>query len=284
MSSTRLILIIQCADRIGIVAAVSAGVAGFGGNIAESQQFTDASNGQFFMRVVVETDGAASPEALIRALAPVITAYDMTAEAHDAAKKPRVLLMVSKFDHVLRHLLYQIDVGWIPAEVVAIASNHERAAPLATGAGVPFFHVPISQDTKLQQEAQVRDIVSQASAELVVLARYMQVLSKELATELSGRAVNIHHSFLPGFKGAKPYHQAWQRGVKLIGATAHYVTPDLDEGPIIEQETERVHHGMDPAALIALGRTLEARVCAAALKLQCEHRVMINGHRTVVFS
>ena len=199
------------------------------------------------------------------------------------ARKKRIVIMVSRFDHTLLHLLYQIRVGWLDAEVAAVISNHDDARKIAEDAGIPFHLLPVTKDTKAAQEQQVLALVRQSGADLVVLARYMQVLSDNLSTRLFGQVINIHHSFLPSFKGAKPYHQAHERGVKIIGATAHYVTPDLDEGPIIEQETARVTHAMSADDLVAAGRDIESRVLARAVKLHLENRVMLNGRKTVVF-
>jgi formyltetrahydrofolate deformylase len=197
---------------------------------------------------------------------------------------PKILIMVSKFDHAMLHLLYQIRVGWLQAEVVGIVSNHVDAAKLAEQENIPFHHMKITTETKAQQEMNLLDIVRSTGAELVVLARYMQILSDSLSTQLFGKVINIHHSFLPSFKGSKPYHQAHDRGVKLIGATAHYVSPDLDEGPIIEQETARITHALNADELVATGREIESRVLARAVKLHLESRVMLNGHKTIVFA
>ena len=207
----------------------------------------------------------------------------MKAGLVDAGRKPRIIVLVSKFAHAMLHLLYQIKVGWLDADVVAIVSNHEDSRRTAEIEGIPFHHWPVTKETKAEQEAKLVDLVRSTGADLVVLARYMQVLSDSLSKRLYGKVINIHHSFLPSFKGAKPYHQAHERGVKLIGATAHYVTPDLDEGPIIEQETERVSHALSPDDFVAVGRDIESRVLARAVKYHLESRVMLNGHKTVVF-
>jgi len=201
----------------------------------------------------------------------------------DQSQRKRIVILVSKFDHTLLHLLYQIRVGWLDADVAAVISNHPDARRIAEDAGIPFHLLPVTRDTKPAQEARILELVQQSGADLVVLARYMQVLSETLSTRLFGQVINIHHSFLPSFKGAKPYHQAHERGVKIIGATAHYVTPDLDEGPIIEQETARVTHAMSAEDLVAAGRDIESRVLARAVKLHLENRVMLNGKKTVVF-
>jgi len=202
----------------------------------------------------------------------------------DATVKPKILILVSRFDHALLHLIYQIRVGWLNAEVAAIVSNHEDSRRTAEAEGLAYHCWPVSKDNKAEQEERLLRLVQETGADLVILARYMQVFSDNLSKRLYGKAINIHHSFLPSFKGAKPYHQAHERGVKLIGATAHYVTPDLDEGPIIEQETERVSHALTAEDFVATGRDIESRVLARAVKLHLERRVMLNGHKTVVFS
>ncbi|MCD7060201.1 formyltetrahydrofolate deformylase [Pelagibacterium xiamenense] len=278
------VLTLSCADRPGIVAGVTTELFGLGANIAESNQFWDRDTGKFFMRIAFAAPDAVGKEAVERALTPVVERFEMKTAIADAARVPRVVIMVSKFDHTLLHLLYQIKVGWMRAEVAAIISNHEDARGIAEAEGVPFYHFALEKGRKAEQEEKVLAVVKETGADLVVLARYMQILSDTLATRLYGKAINIHHSFLPSFKGAKPYHQAHERGVKIIGATAHYVTPDLDEGPIIEQETARVTHAMSPDDLIAVGRDIESRVLARAVKSHLENRVMLNGHKTVVFA
>ncbi len=277
------ILTLSCPDRPGIVAAVTTELARRDANIAESNQFWDTETGRFFMRLAFTAPDGVGQSALEAALAPVAARFDMETALFDAGRRRRMLVLVSKFDHALLHLIYQIKVGWLAADIVAIVSNHDAFAPTATFEGIPFHHLPVTPATKASQEAQILKLVEESGAELVVLARYMQVLSADLAGALSGRVINIHHSFLPSFKGAKPYHQAHERGVKLIGATAHYVTADLDEGPIIEQETARVSHAMSPDDLIAAGRDIESRVLARAVKYHLESRVMMNGKKTVVF-
>jgi formyltetrahydrofolate deformylase len=284
MTSRNLVLTLSCVDRPGIVAAVTSELAAAGGNIAESAQYWDRQTGSFFMRIAFTVPGDVDRSAIREKLQDVIDQFGMTLDIVDTARKPRILVMVSKFDHALLHLLYQIRVGWLEAEVVAIVSNHIDSARTAEIEGIPFHHLPVTRDTKADQEQAVLDLIEETGADLVVLARYMQILSDDLSSRLFGRVINIHHSFLPSFKGAKPYHQAHERGVKLIGATAHYVTPDLDEGPIIEQETARVTHAMTPDDLVAAGRDVESQVLARAVKLHLERRVMLNGHKTVVFS
>ena len=281
--STSFILTLSCADRPGIVAAVTTELAALGANIAESNQFWDRETGTFFTRLAFTAPDGMGKDDIERALKSAIERFDMRTELVDQGKKKKLLVMVSKFDHTLLHLLYQIKVGWLDAEVVAIVSNHEDSRRTAEFEGIPYHLLPVGKDNKAAQEDQVIGLFKETGADLVVLARYMQILSDRFATRLYGQIINIHHSFLPSFKGAKPYHQAHERGVKLIGATAHYVTPELDEGPIIEQETARVTHAMTPDDLIAVGRDTESRVLARAVKLHLENRVMLNGRKTVVF-
>jgi formyltetrahydrofolate deformylase len=277
------VLTLSCADRPGIVAAVTTELAALNANIAESNQFWDKETGNFFMRLAFTAPDGVSREALERALRPAAERFGMRTALVDEGRKKRIVVMVSKFDHALLHLLYQIRVGWLDAEVAAIVSNHEESRATADYEGIPYYVLPVDRNNKLGQEQEVLRLVKESGAELVVLARYMQILSDNFATRLFGQIINIHHSFLPSFKGAKPYHQAHERGVKIIGATAHYVTPALDEGPIIEQETARVNHAMSPDDLIAAGRDIESRVLARAVKLHLESRVMLNGRKTVVF-
>jgi formyltetrahydrofolate deformylase len=279
------VLTLSCADRPGIVAAVTTELAALNANIAESNQFWDKETGTFFMRLAFTAPDGADRDAIERALKPAVERFGMRTALVDQGRKKKIVVMVSKFDHALLHLLYQIRVGWLDAEVAAIISNHEESRATAEYEGIPYYCLPVARDKsdKPAQEAEVLKLVKDTGAELVVLARYMQVLGDQFATRLYGQIINIHHSFLPSFKGAKPYHQAHERGVKIIGATAHYVTPDLDEGPIIEQETGRVTHAMSPDDLIAAGRDIESRVLARAVKLHLESRVMLNGRKTVVF-
>ncbi len=283
MSSGNFVLTLSCADQPGIVAAITTELAALRANIAESNQFWDRETGRFFMRLAFTAPDGLGRDAIETALKAPIERFDMKTALSDESRRKRVVILVSKFDHTLLHLLYQIRVGWLDAEVAAIISNHQDARKIAEDAGLPFHYLPVTKETKAEQEARVLEIVQETKADLVVLARYMQVLSDNLSTRLFGRAINIHHSFLPSFKGAKPYHQAHERGVKIIGATAHYVTPELDEGPIIEQETARVTHAMSPDDLVAAGRDIESRVLARAVKLHLENRVMLNGKKTVVF-
>ncbi|VVT19149.1 formyltetrahydrofolate deformylase [Rhizobium sp. EC-SD404] len=278
------VLTLSCTDRPGIVAAVTTELAASGSNIAESAQFWDRVTGRFFMRIAFQAPDAMTKDEIERALKPAVERFDMKTAINDQARRPRMIVMVSKFDHALLHLLYQIRVGWLDAEVVAVVSNHETSRRTAELENIPYHYWPVNKENKTEQEEKLITLVKETGADIVVLARYMQVLSDTLSKRLFGKVINIHHSFLPSFKGAKPYHQAHERGVKLIGATAHYVTPDLDEGPIIEQETERVTHAMSADDFVATGRDIESRVLARAVKMHLESRVMLNGHKTVVFN
>ena len=277
------ILNLSCNDQPGIVAAVSTALAAEGANIVESSQFWDQGGNDFFMRIAFDARGASS-QRIEDCLKPSIERFGMRVGLSETARRARLLVMVSRFDHALLHLLYQVKVGWLDADIVAIVSNHEDSRATAEANGIPYHCWPVDKDNKAAQEGRLRELVERSSADLVVLARYMQVLSDDFSRRHFGRIINIHHSFLPSFKGAKPYHQAHARGVKLIGATAHYVTPDLDEGPIIEQETERVTHAMSADDFVAAGRDVESRVLARAVKLHVENRVMLSGSRTIVFA
>ena len=283
MSERNYVLSLSCDDKPGIVAAVTTELASMGANIAESSQFWDRQTNRFFMRIAFAAPERLDRESVERSLKSPIDRFGMKTALVDQARKPKIIVMVSKFDHALLHLLYQIRVGWLNAEVAAIVSNHEDSRRTAEIEGIPYHCWQVAKDNKAVQEEKLLALVNETGAELVILARYMQVFSDSLSKRLYGRAINIHHSFLPSFKGAKPYHQAHERGVKLIGATAHYVTSDLDEGPIIEQETERVSHAMTADDFVAAGRDIESRVLARAVKYHLESRVVINGHRTVVF-
>ncbi|WP_421724009.1 formyltetrahydrofolate deformylase [Bauldia sp.] len=279
----RFVLTLSCQDRRGIVAAVANSIASQDCNIVESAQYGDPDAERFFMRVSFSAPASVSAESFSNGFRPVATAYDFDWQVHDLAVKPRVLILVSKFGHCLNDLLYRNAIGQLPMELVAVASNHETLRKRAESEGVPFLHHPVSPETKAAQETELADVIASERIDLVVLARYMQILSEDFANGLAGRAINIHHSFLPSFVGAKPYHRAHDRGVKLIGATAHYVTPVLDAGPIIEQDVARVDHSMSPQEYVAIGRDIEATVLARAVKFHLEHRVLINGERTVVF-
>lgn len=276
------IVTLSCADQPGIVHAVSGALLQTGCNITESQQFESAETGTFFMRVAVST--ASSQVAVTESLEPVAAAFGMELNVFDAARPARTLIMCSREGHALNDLLFQHRAGTLNIDVPLIVSNHEDLRPMAEFYGVPFVHLPVTKDTKAQAEARLLALVQEYQIDVVVLARYMQILSDDLCHELSGRAINIHHSFLPSFKGAKPYHQAHTRGVKLIGATAHYVTADLDEGPIIEQEVIRVNHAQTPQQFVALGRDVEGRTLATAVQWHAQHRVLLDGTRTVVFN
>ncbi|WP_151774378.1 formyltetrahydrofolate deformylase [Streptomyces abyssomicinicus] len=278
------VLTLACPDKQGIVHAVSSYLFMTGCNIEDSQQFGDHDTGLFFMRVHFSAPAPVSLEKLRASFAAIGDSFHMEWQIGLAGEKMRVLLMVSRFGHCLNDLLFRASTGALPVEIVAVVSNHTDFAELVGSYNVPFHHVPVTRDTKQEAEARLLEIVRETGAELVVLARYMQVISDDLCKQLSGRIINIHHSFLPSFKGAKPYHQAHTRGVKLIGATAHYVTADLDEGPIIEQEVERVGHELTPGQLVAVGRDVECQALARAVKWHAERRVLLNGHRTVVFS
>jgi formyltetrahydrofolate deformylase len=283
-SLRRFVLTLSCRDAPGIVGAVGTFLAERRCNIIDSAQFGDLDTQRFMMRVLFE---ALPPETayadLVGQFAGIGARFGMDWQMSDAADKPRVLILVSKFDHCLNDLLYRYKVGWLPMTPVAVVSNHPEASVLAASYAVPFFHLPITPESKAQQEARLLSLIGELGAELVVLARYMQVLSEDLCSRLRGRAINIHHSFLPSFKGARPYHQAYARGVKVIGATAHYVTSELDEGPIIEQEVARVDYNMRADDLIALGRDVECQALARAVKYHLERRVFLNGMKTVVF-
>jgi formyltetrahydrofolate deformylase len=278
------ILNLVCEDRPGIVHSVTGFLVANDCNIVENQQFGDRDTGRFFMRVHFQRLGTDIDVAALRARFAATTARpDMEWGLYAADDRPRLLLMVSRLGHCLNDLLFRWSIGSLNAEVVGIVSNHPDFADLAASYKLPYYHVPVTPETKPAAEARLLEIVSEHQVDLVVLARYMQVLSGDLCEALAGRAVNIHHSFLPSFAGARPYHQAYERGVKLIGATAHFVTPDLDEGPIIEQEVARVDHTRTPAELTAIGREVECLALAHAVQAIVERRVLLNGNRTVVF-
>ncbi|MBB1651383.1 MULTISPECIES: formyltetrahydrofolate deformylase [Delftia] len=276
------ILTLSCPDRLGLVHAVSGFLLEQGGNIEEAAQYNDPATGLFFMRVQFACNGC-DPAALKAALTDLATQYQMKWRLHTEAEAMKTVLMVSKEGHCLNDLLFRWKSGLLPVDIRAIISNHREFYQLAASYNIPFHHIPVTAATKAQAEARQFEIIEAEGAELVVLARYMQVLSNDLCTKLAGRAINIHHSFLPSFKGAKPYYQAHDRGVKLIGATAHYVTADLDEGPIIEQDVARADHTDTVEDLTARGRDTESQVLARAVKWHSEHRVILNGHKTVVF-
>jgi formyltetrahydrofolate deformylase len=283
--STEFVLTLSCPDRPGIVAAVATHLYETGYNILDAQQFDDPESDVFFMRVVFETARDNASDEPSEGFAPLAARFAMSWTLRRTDERPKVALLVSKFDHCLADLLYRWRIGELAMDVVLIAANHPRDAyaHLDFG-GAPFHYLPVSKQTKLEQETRLWEAIRDSGADLVVLARYMQVLSDGLAAKLTGRCINIHHSFLPGFKGAKPYHQAHERGVKLIGATAHYVTSDLDEGPIIEQDVERITHRDTPDDLVRKGRDIERRVLARAVRYHLEQRVILNGRKTVVFT
>ncbi|NYE42294.1 formyltetrahydrofolate deformylase [Streptomyces fulvorobeus] len=282
--SEQYVLTLSCPDTKGIVHAVSSYLFTTGCNIEDSQQFGDRDTGLFFMRVHFTADPGVTAEKLRAGFGVIGDPFRMEWQIHRSSDRMRIVLMVSKFGHCLNDLLFRSASGALPVEIAAVVSNHQDFAELVASYGVPFRHIPVTRETKPDAEARLLELVRAEDVELVVLARYMQVLSDNLCKQLSGRIINIHHSFLPSFKGAKPYHQAHARGVKLIGATAHYVTADLDEGPIIEQEVERVGHGVTPDQLVAVGRDVECQALARAVKWHAERRILLNGRRTVVFA
>ncbi len=284
MNSASYILKLSCADAPGIVHAVTGVLVATGSNIVSSAQYGDPDHRRFFMRIAFESPTALEP--LRQAFAPLAEQRQMDWQLVDASRKARVLILVSKHGHCLNDILFRVATQHLPIEVTAIASNHRDFYQLAASHDIPFHHFPLLNATPEQKAAQERklvELIDEQQVDLVVLARYMQVLSPALCDKLAGRAINIHHSFLPSFKGARPYHQAFERGVKLIGATAHYVTSDLDEGPIVEQEVSRIDHAYSPEQLAAVGRDTECLALARAIQWHAEHRVLLNGKRTVVF-
>ncbi len=281
---TGYILTITCPDTVGIVAAVSGFLTDNDAFITEAAQFGDPISKRFFMRIVFSAGALMPPRPeLEKKFLAIAQRFQMIWQLHDSSRKPRILVLVSKFDHCLNDLLYRYRTGTLPVEIPAVVSNHRDLERMVEWHGIPFHHLPVTAATKREQEQRILEMVDRLGIDLVVLARYMQILSPELCDALKWRAINIHHSFLPSFKGAKPYHQAHQRGVKIIGATAHYVTSDLDEGPIIEQAVERVDHTLTPDELVAIGRDIENVVLSRAVRWHVEHRILMNGHKTVVF-
>ena len=276
------ILTLRCADQPGIVRSLAEGIVRAKGNITESAQFSDPPTGLFCLRTAFESPEE-DVEAIRSLVAGAVRGFRPALTLRRESSRRRVLVMASRFDHCVRDLLYRWDIGELPADVRLVVSNHETCRPIAERYGLPYHHIPVTAATKPEAERQLLALVAEHEIDLVVLARYMQVLSDEACRRLEGRAINIHHSFLPGFTGARPYHQAYERGVKLIGATAHFVTPDLDEGPIIEQDVARVEHGHTPEQLVAFGRDVERLVLARAVRLYAEDRVLLVGARTVVF-
>ncbi|TDV03987.1 formyltetrahydrofolate deformylase [Paraburkholderia caballeronis] len=283
--SQNYVLTVSCPATSGIVAAVTSYLASSHCYISELAQFDDQTSGTFFMRAVFRfNEGAKGDvERVRRDFSSIANDFSMQWKLTGTDERMKVLLMVSKFDHCLSDLLYRLHKGELRMRITAVVSNHLDLRPMAEREGIRFVYLPVTPETKAQQEAELMRIVEETGTELVVLARYMQILSNDLCKQLAGRAINIHHSFLPGFKGAKPYHQAFERGVKLIGATAHYVTSDLDEGPIIEQEVQRVDHVFQPEDLVAVGRDTETVALSRAVRYHTEHRVFLNQHRTVIF-
>lgn len=281
----RLALTLSCPDRHGIVAEVTTFLAKHNYNIEESSQFEDRQERRFFMRteLVAANNQATNVDHLRDQFATLTQKDKMTWQLKDLGEKPRIVIAVSRWGHCLNTLLHKWKEGSLPVDIVAVVSNHNDMRDLVEWYNVPYHYLPVSRETKAQQESNILKVINDTRADLLVLARYMQILSDDLCRQLKGRAINIHHSFLPGFKGAKPYHQAYDRGVKLIGATAHFVTADLDEGPIIEQEVERVAHTNTPDELVEIGHDIEAVVLYRAVRWYAEQRVLLNGHRTVVF-
>jgi len=278
------ILLISCPDRKGLVATVSDYIYKHGGNILHTDEHTDADAHWFLMRVEFDpTEFDVALADVPKSFGPIAKLFNMDWRLADSATRPRMAIMVSKYDHCLVDLLYRHKIGELRCEIPLILSNHPDNQPIADFYGIPFFHIPVPKDGKSDAEKKQRELIAENRIDFIVLARYMQVLSKDFCGRMPGRVINIHHSFLPSFKGAKPYHQAHERGVKLIGATAHYVTDDLDEGPIIEQEVERVSHALSADEYVGVGRDIESRVLARAVKWHAEHRILLNGRRTVVF-
>jgi formyltetrahydrofolate deformylase len=284
MTQPEFVLSIACPDRRGIVAEVTRFLFERNCNILDSQQFGDRGNGRFFLRVHCLSEGGIGIPWLEKEFSAIGEKFAMQAQFFDSARKARVLIMVSKFGHALVDLLYRARIGAIPLEIPLIVSNHRDYEDVAAAQNIPFVHLPMTKDNKAEQEGALAALMAEHRIDLVVLARYMQILSEEFCRPRLGRIINIHHSFLPSFKGANPYTQAHERGVKLIGATAHYVTGNLDEGPIIEQSVERVTHALAPQDYVSAGRDIESRTLARAVKWHCEHRILLNGRKTVIFS
>ncbi|PDT18669.1 formyltetrahydrofolate deformylase [Rhizobium sp. J15] len=277
------VLTVSCRSTRGIVAAISGCLAEKGCNIIDSSQFDDLESTKFFMRVTFVSEDGATQAEIREGFEKVARQFEMSFELVDASRRMKVILMVSRFGHCLNDLLYRWRIGALPIDIVGVVSNHHDYQKLVVNHDIPFHHIVVTKANKAEAETRLLDIVGQSQAELVVLARYMQILSDALCQKMSGRIINIHHSFLPSFKGANPYKQAYERGVKLIGATAHYVTADLDEGPIIEQDTVRITHAQSAEDYVSLGRDVEAQVLARAIHAHIHHRTFINGNRTVVF-
>ncbi|MDQ0321950.1 formyltetrahydrofolate deformylase [Pararhizobium capsulatum DSM 1112] len=277
------VLTVSCKSTRGIVAAITGYLADKGCYITDSSQFDDLETGLFFMRLTFISQEGATMDELQEGFAAVNTRFGMQSQIHDSEHRMKVLLMVSRFGHCLNDLLYRWKIGALPIEIVGVVSNHFEYQKVIVNHDIPFHHIKVTKENKPQAEARLMEIVEQSEAELIVLARYMQVLSDAVCKKMSGRIINIHHSFLPSFKGANPYKQAYERGVKLIGATAHYVTEDLDEGPIIEQDIARITHAQSPEDYVSIGRDVESQALARAVHAHIHHRVFMNGNRTIVF-
>lgn len=277
------VLTVSCKSRRGIVAAIAGYLAEKGCNIVDSSQFDDLETGKFFMRISFISEAAAEIAEIVEQFAPVAREFEMDWQFYTGDKRTKVLLMVSRFGHCLNDILYRWRIGALPIDIVGVVSNHFDYQKVVVNHDIPFHHINVTRQNKSQAEERLLEIVQQTETELVVLARYMQILSNQLCEKMSGRIINIHHSFLPSFKGANPYKQAYERGVKLIGATAHYVTADLDEGPIIDQDTVRITHAQSPDDYVSLGRDVESQVLARAIHAHIHHRTFINGNRTIVF-
>ena len=280
---TKFCLTVTCPSRRGIVAAIAKYIAENGCNITDSAQFDDADNGQFFMRVSAEAETGHTLEDLRAGFAEIAEPFGMDYKFHDTDSTMKVVVMVSRFGHCLNDLLYRVRIGALPIEIVAVISNHMDYQKVVVNHDIPFHHIKVTKENKPEAEARIMEVVEEAGAELIVLARYMQILSDAMCQKMSGRIINIHHSFLPSFKGANPYKQAYERGVKLIGATSHYVTADLDEGPIIEQDIVRITQAQSASDYVSLGRDVESGVLARAIHAHAHHRVFLNGNKTVVF-
>ena len=280
---TQIILTVSCPGRTGVVAAVSTFLAEQDCNIHDSSQFLDKANDRFFMRMSFLADEETSREELSDKFRTIAEKFEMDYTFHDPSEKMKVVIMVSRFGHCLNDLLYRVRIGALPIEIVAVISNHMDYQKAVVNADVPFYHIKVTRENKPEAEAAIMKVVEDTSAELIVLARYMQILSDEMCQKMSGRIINIHHSFLPSFKGANPYKQAFERGVKLIGATSHYVTADLDEGPIIEQDIVRITHAQSASDYVSLGRDVESQVLARAIHAHIHRRAFLNGDKTVVF-
>lgn len=280
---TNYVLTVTCKSTRGVVAAISGYLADKGCNIVDSSQFDDLATGKFFMRVGFISEEGVEKQELETSFQPIAEKFEMDVQFYHEDQRTKVILMVSRFGHCLNDLLYRWKIGALPIDIVAVVSNHFDYQKVVVNHDIPFHHIKVTKENKAKAEAQLMEIVEQTGAELIVLARYMQVLSDELCQKMSGKIINIHHSFLPSFKGANPYKQAYERGVKLIGATAHYVTADLDEGPIIEQDTVRITHSQSAEDYVSLGRDVESQVLARAIHAHIHHRTFINGNRTVVF-